>query len=178
MVPYSKWLESSITLLSQPHVSHMYYSAYFSNAFYGTLRSAQLITAKKYYNQQVNILYFFLYMLHIKVTHWIYSFMMCFLFTYYIYLIYFICLFIYLFVYVFVCSTGLLHNSLHNSPEVRSSNLLPCGCLKSRGVCVCARARVCVCARARACVSHTPFYVTAILASCKANSTMDNMKPN
>jgi hypothetical protein len=51
----------------------------------------------KYYNQQVNILHFFLYMLHIKVTHWIYSFTMCFLFTCYIYLIYFICLFIYLY---------------------------------------------------------------------------------
>jgi len=36
--------ESSTTLLSQPHISHMYSSAYFSNAFYGTLLSAQLIT--------------------------------------------------------------------------------------------------------------------------------------
>lgn len=119
----------------------------------------------KYYNRQVNILHFSLYMLHIKVTHGIYLFMMC-LFIYLLYLPHLLCVFICLFVF----SSGLLHNSLHNSPEVCSSNLLHSGCLKS--------CEVCVYKYTYLLPHNTPFYVTVILASCKESSTMDNMKTN
>lgn len=82
---YPRWLESSTTLLSQPHVSRTYSTAYFSNEFYATLLSAQLINST-YITISKSIYYIFYCislklwpqnMLHIKVTHWIYLFMMC-----------------------------------------------------------------------------------------------------
>ena len=156
----------------------MYSSAYFSNAFYGTLLSAQLITG-------TNITFFLVYASHKSYT------LNLFIYDVFIYLLIiftsftlFICLFVCLFALTLqeLHSSGLLHNPLHNSPEVRSSNLLRGGCVESRNVCMYVCMYICMYVYKYIFIylfppPNTPFYVTVILASCKASSTMDNMKP-